>query len=130
MTINEQDQSQDTSPEVEVEIGSGSEQPISKPASEEMTLNEVGGLLGLETHSDFDKYRDELQTIAEYAQGQGNESPMDIKWFVQQLEMRIATPKLGEKRIANLYRYVYLLKQDSEIQDRLDAASLGGKRGQ
>ena len=128
MTINENDQSIDTTPEVEVEIGSGSEKPISKPASEEITLNEVGGLLGLENHSDFQKYQNELQVIAEYAQSQGNESPMDIKWFVQQLEMGLGTPKLGEKRISNLYRYVYLLKQDSEIQDRMDAMALGGKR--
>ena len=127
MTINDIDESlQEVSQTEEKEIGSGNNRPISKPVMEELIYKSVGEVLGLENNSDFEKYKDDIQRIAEYAGLQGNEDPVDIKWFVRQLEMRLGTPKLGEKRVTNVARYVYLLTESDRIKDRLNQLSLGG----
>jgi hypothetical protein len=122
MSINDIDESiKQSKPE---EIGTGSEQPISKPAREEMIYKKVAETLGIENFSDMEKYKNEIKMISDYVHEQGGEDIMDFEWKVKQLEMRIPTPSLGEKRISNLARYVYLLTENKRIKEQID--KMGG----
>jgi hypothetical protein len=122
MSINDIDESiKQSNPE---EVGTGSEQPISKPAGEEMIYKKVAETLGIENFSDMEKYKNEIKMISDYVHEQGGEDIMDFEWKVKQLEMRIPTPSLGEKRISNLARYVYLLTENKRIKEQID--KMGG----
>jgi hypothetical protein len=122
MSINDIDESiKQSKPE---EVGTGSEQPISKPAGEEMIYKKVAETLGIENFSDMEKYKNEIKMISDYVHEQGGEDIMDFEWKVKQLEMRIPTPSLGEKRISNLARYVYLLTENKRIKEQID--KMGG----
>lgn len=122
MSINDIDESiKQSKPE---EVGTGSEQPISKPAGEEMIYKKVAETLGIENFSDMEKYKNEIKMISDYVHEQGGEDMMDFEWKVKQLEMRIPTPSLGEKRISNLARYVYLLTENKRIKEQID--KIGG----
>lgn len=123
MSINDIDESIKKS-EPEKEVGTGSEQPISKPAGEEMIYKKVAETLGIENFSDMEKYKNEIKMISDYVHEQGGEDIMDFEWKVKQLEMRIPTPSLGEKRISNLARYVYLLTENKRIKEQID--KMGG----
>lgn len=122
MSINDIDESIKQSNQEEV--GTGSEQPISKPAGEEMIYKKVAETLGIENFSDMEKYKNEIKMISDYVHEQGGEDIMDFEWKVKQLEMRIGTPALGEKRISNLARYVYLLTENKRIKEQID--KMGG----
>lgn len=123
MTINDIDQSiqQD---EPQKEVGTGSETPISKPVGEEMIYKKVAEVLGLENFSDMDRYKDEIKRIADYAKEQGSEDVTDFEWFVKQLESKIGSPALGEKKITNVARYVYLLTENKRIKEEIN--KMGG----
>lgn len=122
MSINDIDESiKQSKPEA---VGTGSEQPISKPAGEEMIYKKVAETLGIENFSDMEKYKNEIKMISDYVHEQGGEDIMDFEWKVKQLEMRIPTPSLGEKRISNLARYVYLLTENKRIKEQID--KMGG----
>jgi prophage maintenance system killer protein len=123
MSINDIDQSIPKDEE-KVEIGIGSKEPISQPVMEEMIYKKVGETLGLENFSEMEKYKDQIKMIAEYVKGQGSEDIMDFEWAVKQLEQKVASPAMGEKRITNLARYVYLLTEDSRIKAEID--KMGG----
>lgn len=123
MTINDIDQSIQKS-EPEKEIGTGSEQPISKPAGEEMIYKKVAEVLGLENFSDMEKYKNEIKMISDYVHDQGSEDIMDFEWAVKQLEGKIGSPALGEKKIVNVARYVYLLTENKRIKEQID--KMGG----
>ena len=118
MTINDFDQS--IQKEEKVEIGTGSNKPISQPVGEEMVYKKVAETLGLDNFSEMEKYKDQIKMIADYVKSQGGEDVTDFAWHVKQLEMRIGTPALGEKSINNVARYVYLLTENERIKSELD----------
>lgn len=123
MNINDIDQSIPKQEEKK-EIGKGNTKPISQPVMEEMVYKKIAETLGLDNFSEMEKYKDEISMIAEYAKSQGTEDVMDFEWIVKQLEQKIGTPALGEKRITNLARYVYLLTENDRIKQELD--KMGG----
>jgi hypothetical protein len=49
---------------------------------------------------------------------------MDFEWHVKQLEQRIGSPALGEKKITNVARYVYLLTEKGRVDEEIN--KLGG----
>ena len=119
MSINDHDESiQDEQPKVEV--GSGSEKPVSAPASEEMVYKSIAKTLGLDSFSEMEKYKDDIQRIAEYAKAQGTEDTMDFDWVVKQLSQTVGSPALGEKLITSVSRYVYLLNEKSRVEKEID----------
>ena len=123
MSINDFDTSKITKTK-EVEVKNSPQKPISEPVGEELIYKKIAEVLGLETFSDMEKYKDQLNIIAEYLKEQGNEDVTDFEWNVKQLESRIGTPALGEKRIVNLARYVYLLGESDRVKNEIE--SLGG----
>jgi len=127
MSINDLDQSIQKD-EPKQEIGIGSQEPISKPVGEEMIYKKVAEILGLENFSDMERYKDEIKRIADYAKEQGSEDIMDFEYFVKQLEGKIGSPALGEKKISNVARYVYLLTENQRIKDEIN--KIGGLNGE
>ena len=75
----------------------------------------------------MEKYKDDIKRIAEYARQQGCEDIMDFELQVKQLDMKLPSPQLGEKRITNLSRYIYLLNEKGKIDGELD--KIGGLNG-
>lgn len=125
MSINDADQS--IKIETKEEVGTGNKEPISQPVGEEMIYKKVAETLGLESFSEMEKYRNEIKRIADYAKEQGNEDIMDFQWFVKQLEGRIGSPALGEKKICNVARYVYLLTEKARVDEEIN--KMGGING-
>jgi len=123
MTINDFDQSIKPD-EPKKEIGNGNKMPISQPVMEEMIYKKVAEVLGLENFSEMEKYKDEIKMISDYIHEQGGEDITDFEWQVKQLEHKIASPALGEKKITNVARYVYLLTENKRIKDEIE--KLGG----
>jgi hypothetical protein len=122
MTINDLDQS--IPKDEPQEILTGDKFPISQPAGEEIIYKKVAEVLGLDSFSEMEKYKDQIKMIADYAKGKGSEDVMDFEWEVKQLEQRIGSPALGEKKITNVARYVYLLTENQRIKEEIN--KMGG----
>jgi hypothetical protein len=116
--INDFDTSNKTS-EVKVEIKNAPEKPISQPVMEEMVFKKIAETLGLEDFVEMEKYKDEIEIIAQYAKKMGTEDIMDFGWFVKNIESKIGTPELGEKRVTKLARYIYLLNEKGRVEKEI-----------
>lgn len=123
MSINDLDQSL-KSDEPKKEVETGDKMPISKPAGEEMIYKKVAETLGLDNFSEMEKYKNEIKMISEYVHKLGGEDIMDFEWHVKQLEQRIGSPALGEKKITNVARYVYLLTEKARVSEEIN--KIGG----
>lgn len=44
---------------------------------------------------------------------------MDFGWFVKNIESKIGTPELGEKRVTKLARYIYLLNEKGRVEKEI-----------
>ncbi len=117
-TINDFDTSNKTS-EVKAKIKNAPEKPISQPVMEEMVFKKIAQTLGLEDFSEMEKYKDEIEIIAQYAKKMGTEDVMDFEWFVKNMESKIGTPELGEKRVTKLARYIYLLNEKDRVEEEI-----------
>lgn len=94
-----------------------SEQSISAPVMPELESKAVGQVMGLEKESELGQYRDEIQTLLDYAKSQTTDHSLDnLKWVIRSLEYKIGTPPLSEKRISYLARYAYLLTEGKKIE--------------
>lgn len=122
MSINDLDQS--IIKDEPKEILTGDKFPISQPAGEEMIYKKVAEVLGLDSFSEMEKYKDQIKMIADYAKGKGSEDVMDFEWEVKQLGQRIGSPALGEKMIVNVARYVYLLTEKGRVESEIN--KMGG----
>jgi len=87
--------------------------------------NEIGNIaitqeLDME-NEDINKYEDKIKTLFEWIQTQTDDlSPMNIKWVVRNLESRLGSPPLTEKRIIQLARYAYLDMESKRIESEKD----------
>jgi hypothetical protein len=123
MSINDIDESiKPTEPKKEVETGN--KMPVSQPVMEEMIYKKVAETLGLDSFSEMEKYKDQIKMISDYVHNLGGEDIMDFEWHVKQLEQRIGSPALGEKKITNVARYVYLLTEKGRVDEEIN--KLGG----
>ena len=67
------------------------------------------------------KQEDEkLATIWDYVKAQGGERSMsDVIWDVINLELTLGSPRLGQTRLDQLYKYVRLRIGEARIQEQL-----------
>lgn len=81
-------------------------------------LEPLAGFLGSHARADESK----LQTIADFFRsGKTEFSDIDLLQAVRHLETKLGTPKIGEKRIDMVYRYVKLQGQIDSISKERDA---------
>jgi len=99
-----------------------SEKSISSPVLPELEFKSVAQVMGLESETDQAHYRDNIETLLEYAKTQSKDHSLEnLKWIVRQLEFKIGTPPLSEKRISYLARYAYLLNESKKIEEERKA---------
>lgn len=61
-------------------------------------------------------YQDKINTLLSYAKSQGQEvTPANVKWIIRNLEMKLGSPPLSEKRINYVSRYAYLHGEKAKI---------------
>jgi len=61
------------------------------------------------------EYNEEVKTLVEWAKENGATDPMDIKWAVRDLRMRIGTPTFGDST-QHLARFAYLDMEEKRIK--------------
>lgn len=70
----------------------------------------------LEIDRDDATYDKELESLADWAQEQtGSNDPLEIKWAIRDLRMRIGTPTYGDA-IKHLARFAYLDLEEKRIK--------------
>lgn len=95
-------------------------QPLADPngldAPRNLLRNEVALLFDF-TPNETNLNKRELDTLIEYAKTDTDDhSTEGIKWAIRNLEMRLGTPPISEKRINYLYRYAYLFLEERKIK--------------
>lgn len=79
-------------------------------------INDIVVKQVLEIGRDDAEYDDEVKILVEWAKGQiDGDDPMDLKWAVRDLRMRLGTPTLGDP-IKHLARFAYLDMEEKRIK--------------
>jgi hypothetical protein len=60
-----------------------------------------------------------VQALLDYAKDKGAKTPEDILWEIRYLGNRLGTPGYGESRLSFLYEYVFLIKEDRLVKDKM-----------
>ena len=120
MSINDLDQS----PKTEGKEINNTSNSVFGSENDEITARSIGQVFGMDNFSELEQYKDQIKDIADYARKQGKTDFMEMKWFVKEMEMKLGTPPMGEKRITNFARYIYLLNESNKIQSEIK--SMGG----
>lgn len=109
------------------EVGE-SHKSVSAPVVPELQQKAVSQALGLESDIEVSKYRDNLETVLEWAKTKTKDhSPEGLKWAIRNLELRLGTPPFGENRVRFLARYAYLQMESGKITKEME--QLEGKHG-
>lgn len=69
---------------------------------------------------DAGEYDDEVNTLVKWAQSKGKQDPLEIKWAIRDLRMRLGTPTFGD-HIKHLSRFAYLEMEESRIKREKDS---------
>lgn len=96
-----------------------SEHSATFPVLPEIQTNAVADAMGLEG-KDIIKYRDDIDTIIDYLRTKSkNLSPANIRFFIRELEIKLGSPPVSEKRIKFVSRYAYLLSEKGKLDGEL-----------
>jgi len=94
-------------------IGTSDSILSSMPDIELMSVAQVMGLEGKQKN----KYKDQLKTILDWAKSKTEDhSPVNLKWVVRDLSMRISSTPMSEPRITRVARFAYLELQGKKIE--------------
>ncbi|MCC7571458.1 hypothetical protein KO465_09115 [Candidatus Micrarchaeota archaeon] len=109
-------------PENQVEEAKTPEETVVSTSSKsEILQNAVADVFDLD-RNEVSKYQDKIDTLLEYAKTQSDKpSRESIMWALRNLEMKLGSPPLSEKRINYVARFAYLAKQQSEIKKEMDS---------
>lgn len=81
----------------------------------------IAGLLGLDTHNLKATDTNYLQEIYDFVRGDSKEmTPLEVLAKVRNLENRLGIPRLGERRLDKVYRYVKLQSQIDNLSKELN----------
>ena len=84
----------------------------------DMDAEAVSQVRGLENDSDKRKYAKEIKTLISWARTQSDKhDPVNLKWILRNLQMKLGTPPLAEKMITRAARYAYLDLESKSIND-------------
>lgn len=91
------------------------EKPVIKERPEGMVaapldvdVQAVADVMGLEG-KEKGKYKSEISTLIRWARTQTDEhNPVNLKWALRNLQMKLGTPPLAEKAITRAARFAYL----------------------
>ena len=91
------------------------------PVFQELELKAVGEAMGMESEQERSRYQAKLETIRDYAkQMTGSNDIEGLRWAIRELQLKLGTPPLSEKRIDYVARYAYLLTQEHSIKREIE----------
>lgn len=98
-----------------------SEKSVSAPVTPELEMNAVAQVMGLEEKTDVSQYRDDLELLLDFAKSQTDDHSLEgLKWAIRDLEFKLGTPPLAEKKIKYMARYAYLAMENSNIKKEME----------
>ena len=101
-------------------IDSQTPEQMSGPALPRLLEDSIAEVMGIEDSAERNRSAEKIQTLLEYAKSQTKEqTPENIKWAIRNLEMRLGTPPLAEKRINWVARYAYVLMEKKKLDKEL-----------
>jgi hypothetical protein len=111
----------DTPENIAQESNTPEEVVISTSDKSEILQNAVADVFDLD-RNEISKYSDKIATLLEYAKTQSDKPTREsIMWALRNLELKLGSPPLSEKRINYVARFAYLSKQSSEIKKEMDS---------
>jgi hypothetical protein len=94
-------------PDAPSEIGVRDPGMVMSPLDADITA--VAQVMGLETDGEKRKYGKEIKTLIEWSRTQSDKKdPIQLKWTLRNLQMKLGTPPLSEKMITRAARYAFL----------------------
>lgn len=93
-------------------------EPLTGPTLPQLETKAIGQLFGYENETELSKYKDEIQTLLQFAKSQTQDHSFEsLKWVIRSLELKLGTPPLGENRLKYIRNYAYLLMEEKRIKD-------------
>lgn len=74
----------------------------------------------LDIERDDSDYDDDVSTLVKWAKMKAGDDPMDMKWAIRDLQMRLGTPTYGD-HIKHLTRFAYLEMEENRIKKEKDS---------
>lgn len=94
-----------------------SENNVSAPVTEELQKDAVYRIMGLDSYEDQHKYRSDVDVLLDWVKAEKpNPSREDIKWALRELEVKLGTPPLAEKKISYFTRFAYLELEGRKLE--------------
>ena len=95
-----------------------SENNISSPVGEELQKDAVYRVMGLDSYEDQHRYRQDVDLLIDWVKMENkNPSREDIKWALRNLETKLGSPPLSEKKISYLSRFAYLEMEGRKLEE-------------
>lgn len=69
----------------------------------------------LDVGRDDASYDDEVKTLVKWAREKVGDDPLDIKWAIRDLQMRLGTPTFGDS-VKHIARFAYLDSEERRIK--------------
>lgn len=83
----------------------------------ELEKKAICQVMGLENDGDADRYSEKIDILLDYAKTQTTDKTLEgLKWAVRNLEMKLGSPPLSEKRINYVAQFAYLELQQKKLQ--------------
>lgn len=96
-----------------------SENKVSSPVVQELQIEAVADVLSLEK-AEKNLYSEEIDMLLDYARSVSSDHSLDgLKWAIRDLEIKLGSTPLSEKKISYLSRYAYLLTQKTRTEQEL-----------
>jgi hypothetical protein len=115
ITINDTPENRAEEPSTPQEV------TISSKDKSEIFQNAVADVFDLD-RNELSKYADKIDTLLEYAKDQVDKpSRESIMWALKNLELKLGSPPLTEKRINYAARFAFLARKQSEIKKEMDS---------
>ena len=103
---------------------------VDPPLLPELQTKAIEDVMGLEDKADKARYRDNVQTLLEWAKTQTTDhSPSNLMWVIRSLELKLGTPPLAEKRIIWMSRYAYLMTEKGKLDKEVKQFEQGSANG-
>lgn len=110
-----------TASETNETVTSDEKTHVSAPVFPELAEKAIHHAFGLETENEKRQYQDKIDTLMEYIKLKVPDlkNQERIMSEIRDLELRLGTPPISEKRISYVARYAYLLMDSMKIKQEI-----------
>lgn len=94
-----------------------SQNNISAPVTEELQKDAIYRVMGLEKYDDQHRYKNDVDLLLRWVkETTPNASREDIKYYLRELEVKLGSPPLTERKVSFLARYAYLDMEQKRLE--------------